>query len=196
MLIAILLGLVTVVPVSFLEFIIPDFTLFKTSPILSLLIKSIILYGLVEEVLKAALILPLPKKNTSLRDFLMLSFCFGLALGCFESVVYYLDHLNSALNIGATVLYVQIFIRIFTSDIIHMTCAGLGGMFIYSIWHKCTKVSCLITAVLLHGLYDFFVPFQLEFSWLKWFAIPVIILAALECRIKYTDLQKIQEDCA
>lgn len=194
MMFAILLGLIAVVPISFLEFIIPDFTFFKDSLILSLLLKSVIVYGLIEELLKAALIIPLPKKNTSLRDFLLLSFCFGLTLGCFESVVYYLDHWNSAQNIGATVLYVQIFVRIFTSDIIHMTCAGLGGLFIYSIWHKCTKISCIITAVLLHGLYDFFVPFQLDFSWLKWFAIPVIILAALECRIKYKDLEKILEN--
>ena len=75
-----------------------------------------------------------------------------------------------------------------------MTCTGLCGMFIYSCRHKPAKTSLLITAVILHGIYDFFAGFSTT-SNLRWFSIAVVLMAIAECRIKYTSLQNNEEDC-
>jgi len=190
-LLAVLFGLIAVVPISFLQFFIPDLSGLFKSPILFSIIQSLLLYGLIEETLKTALILPLPHKNYSCLNFLLLSFVMGLALGCFESVVYFFDHMQTAKAKGAQLLFLPIFLRIFTSDIIHVSCTGLGGLFIWSCRNECggkksPRISILITAILLHGFYDFFAGFT---SQLRWFSAAVILLALVECRIKYTSLQ-------
>lgn len=192
-LVAILLGLLAVIPISFIQFFIPDFSGLFHSPILFSLLQSIILYGLIEEAFKTALIVPLPHKNMTCLNFLLISFVMGLALGCFESVVYFFDHLQKARNKGADLLFTQIFLRIFTSDIIHLTCTGLGGLFIWSCragrescGRKRGRFSILITAILVHGFYDFFAGFT---NGLRWFSGAVVLLAIAECRIKYMSLQ-------
>ena len=181
--IAILLGLAAVIPISVIQFFLPSLNILTSMPILREILKSLFLYGLVEEILKCVFVLPLPKKDKSVLEFLLLAFTMGLALGCFESIVYYLDHLQMANNRNATLLYGQIFARIFSSDIIHMTCTGLCGLFIYSIRNKRTVITCLISAVLIHGVYDFFAGFQ---NALRWFSIAAILLAIVECRLKYS----------
>lgn len=191
-LIAILLGLAAVLPISFVQYFIPDFSGLFQSPILFSLLKSLFIYGLIEELFKTLLLLPLPHKiyqeNNNLRAFLLLSFVMGLSLGCFESVVYYFDHLQIANSRGATLLYGQIAVRIFTSDIIHITCTGLCGMFIYSVRNKTPRISFIITAVLLHGVYDFFAGFSAT-SNLRWFSVAVVLMSVAECRIKYNSLK-------
>lgn len=183
--IAVLLGLAAVLPISVIQFFLPSFNILTSMPILREILKSLLLYGLVEEILKCVFVLPLPKKDKSALEFLLLAFTMGLALGCFESIVYYLDHLQMANNRNATLLYGQIFARIFSSDIIHMTCTGLCGLFIYSIRNKRTFISCLLSAVFIHGVYDFFAGFQ---NALRWFAVAAILLAIAECRLKYTSI--------
>lgn len=185
-LIAILLGLIAVVPISFIQYFLPSIPLLNDSPVLKALLKSILLYGMVEELVKMLLILPLPHKEYSEFNFLMIAFVFGSAIGSFESVVYFLDHLQLAHLYGGQPLYGLIFLRIFSAVVIHITCTGLCGLFIFSIRQKTPKFSILLTAIMIHGVYDFFVGFQ---NGLRWFAIPVILLAIAECRIKYTSLQ-------
>ena len=181
--IAILLGLAAVLPISVVQFFLPSLDILTNLPILREILKSLLLYGFVEEVLKCVFLLPLPKKDKTALEFLLLAFTMGLALGCFESIVYYLDHLQMANNRNATLLYGQIFARIFSSDIIHMTCTGLCGLFIYSIRNKRTCITALLSAVFLHGLYDFFAGFQNN---LRWFALAALLLAIAECRLKYS----------
>lgn len=193
-LIAVLLGLFAVLPISFFQYFIPDFSGFFNSLILFSLIKSLIIYGLIEEAFKTLLLLPLPHKfydeTDNTHDFLLLSFIAGLSLGCFESVVYYFDHLQIANSRGATLLYGQIAVRIFTSDIIHMMCTGLCGLFIYSCRNKSIRISCLIVAVLIHGFYDFFAGFS---GGLRWFSVAVVLMSIIECRIKYTSIKNIDK---
>ena len=189
-LIAVLSGLFAVLPISVIQYFMPALPGLVITPVLRALLKSLLLYGLVEELFKTLLLIPLPHKNASRLDFLLLAFVAGLALGCFESVVYYFDHLQIANSKGATLLYGQIAVRIFTADIIHMTCTGLCGLFIYSCRNAPRKISCLIAAILLHGIYDFFAGFS---GSLRWFAIAVVLMAMVECRIKYTSL-KTEED--
>ena len=185
LLLAVLLGLAAVLPISVIQFFLPPVNILTNLPILRAILKSLLLYGLVEEILKSVFVLALPKKEKSALEFLLLAFTMGLALGCFESIVYYLDHLQMANNRNATLLYGQIFLRIFSSDIIHMTCTGLCGLFIYSIRNKCTNITCILSAVFIHGFYDFFAGFQ---NGLRWFAVAAILLAIVECRLKYTAL--------
>ena len=190
--IALLLGLAAVLPISIIQFFLPPVNILSDSPILREILKSLLLYGLVEELLKCVFILPLPKKDKSAFEFLMLSFTVGLALGCFESIVYYLDHLQIANNRSATLLYGSIFARIFSSDLIHMTCTGLCGLFIFSVKNKQTRITCLFSAIILHGVYDFFAGFQ---NGLRWFAVFAILLALVECRLKYSVLAHPDESC-
>ena len=190
-LIAVLLGLATVLPISFIQYFMPAIPGLPLSPVVRALLKSVLLYGLVEEAIKTLALLPLPHKlydnENDRAGFLMLAFTVGLSLGCFESVVYYFDHLQIANSRGATLLYGQIAVRIFTSDVIHIMCTGLCGLFIYSCRNKPAHVSFLVAAVLLHGIYDFFAGFS-STSNLRWFSIAVVLMAIIECRVKYTSL--------
>ena len=209
LLIAALLGLVAVLPISLIQYFIPDLSVLFSSPILFSLVQSLVIYGFIEEAIKTLALLLLPHKlydNNStvggaldgagssasggaLSDrlgFLLLVFTAGLSLGCFESVVYYFDHLQIANSRGATLLYGQIAVRIFTSDVIHWSCTGLCGLFIYSYRNKPGRVSCLVAAVLLHGIYDFFAGFS---GGLRWFSVAVVLMSIAECRIKYKSLQ-------
>ena len=185
-LIAVLFGLIAVFPISFIQYFLPDIPGFISAPLLRTLLKSILIYGLVEAAIKMALVIPLPHKNFTALNALLLAFIMGLSLGCFESVVYYFDHLQKANFKGAQLLYGQITLRIFTSDIIHMTCTGLSGLFIFSTRNKKAKISFFILSVLLHGVYDFFAGFSGN---LKLFSLAVVVLAVAECRIKYVSLQ-------
>ena len=190
-LIAVLLGLIAVFPISLIQFFLPEFTIFERNPVLQTLLKSIIIYGFTEELVKMLFLIPIPHKKLSESDFLFLAFFMGLTLGCFESAVYFLDHLQMAASRGAQLLLSQIFVRIFTSDLIHMACTGLCGLFLYSCRNKPVSVSVFILAVVLHGVYDFFAGFQND---LKYFSIAVIILAFIECRNKYVSLQNLCEN--
>lgn len=192
LLLAILLGLLAILPGSIIQYFIPENSNLMRYPILYSLLKSLLIYGFLEEFFKAAFIAPLPKKNYSILGFLCLSFTFGLSFCCFESVVYFLDNLQLSINRNGQFLYSLIFSRLITSDIIHTACAGLCGLFIYSCFvMKKFKVGYFIEALILHGLYDFFICFK---NGLRWFFIPVLLLSILECRIKYTNLKKLEEN--
>ncbi len=184
---AMLLGLISVLPISAIQYFLPDFNILIRHPILLQLLKSLLLYGFVEEAIKCLLLSPIPRKNKSALNYLLIAFLFGLTLGCFESVVYFLQKLASNYERGGELLYKQLFVRIFSSDIIHMTCAGLSGLFLYTWSQNKPKVSFFVIAILLHGIYDFFAGFQ---NGLKWFAVPVILLALIECRVKYTSISE------
>ena len=182
LLLAILFGLIAILPISFIQYFIPDFKLFFTNQILGQLIKSFLLYGFIEEIFKMLFLLPLTKNKTEIKDFLLIALMLGLSLGCFETAVYYFDHLNRATTKGASLLYGQIFVRIFTADIIHIACSILNGLFVYSVKSNKKKVSILVMSILIHGIYDFFAGFQGGF---KIFSIFVVLLAIIECRVKY-----------
>ena len=185
--VAVLIGLLTVIPISFIQFFLPDIPFLLKFPLWNTLFKSLVIYGFVEELIKMLMTVLLPHKKSSALQFLFLAFLMGISLGCFESVVYFLDHLQKANAKGAQLLYSQIFMRIFTSDIIHLTCAGLGGLFVVSCRQKKVKVSIFVFSVILHGFYDFFAGFA---NFFKYFSFIVILLAIVECRIKYLSLKQ------
>lgn len=181
--VAALMGLAAVLPISVIQFLVPDIRfLEQNSPLLYTLLKSLLLYGLVEEAIKTVCLLPIPHKNGTLISFFLLSLFSGLTLGCFESTVYFLDHLQSAAARGAQLLYSQIFLRIFSTDIIHAACTGICGIFVFARKERKNRLSCLVTAVLIHGFYDFFAGFNNGF---RWFSAAVVLFSAIECRVKY-----------
>ena len=191
---AILLGLAIVFPISVIQYVVPTTNVFQNMPIVGTMLKSLIIYGLVEELFKTIVLVPVLstksiKEEYSALQLLFLSFLLGLSLACFESLVYLFDRLQIANNKGAQLLYHHIFLRIFTSDLIHMSCAGLCGLFVISKRYNNnkSKISYLFLAILLHGIYDFFAGFQNN---LKYFSYFVVLLALIECRVKYTALTK------
>lgn len=193
-LLAILLGLAIVFPISVIQYVVPTTNVFQNMPIVGTMLKSLIIYGLVEELFKTIVLVPVLstksiKEEYSAIQLLFLSFLLGLSLACFESLVYLFDRLQIANNKGAQLLYHHIFLRIFTSDLIHMSCAGLCGLFVISkrFNNNKSKISYLFLAILLHGIYDFFAGFQNN---LKYFSYFVVLLALIECRVKYTALTK------
>ena len=193
-LLAILLGLAIVFPISVIQYVVPTTNVFQNMPIVGTMLKSLIIYGLVEELFKTIVLVPVLstksiKEEYSALQLLFLSFLLGLSLACFESLVYLFDRLQIANNRGAQVLYYLVFLRIFTTDLIHMACAGLCGLFVISKRYNNnkSKISYLFLAILLHGIYDFFAGFQNN---LKYFSFLVVLLAIIECRVKYTSLTK------
>ena len=193
-LLAILLGLIIVFPISVIQYVVPTTNVFQNMPIVGTMLKSLIIYGLIEELFKSLALVPVLstksiKEEYSAIQLLFLSFLLGLSLACFESLVYLFDRLQIANNKGAQLLYHHIFLRIFTSDLIHMSCAGLCGLFVISKRYNNnkSKISYLFLAILLHGIYDFFAGFQNN---LKYFSYFVVLLALIECRVKYTALTK------
>lgn len=193
-LLAILLGLIIVFPISVIQYVVPTTNVFQNMPIVGTMLKSLIIYGLVEELFKSFALIPVLSSKSVKEDYsplqmLFLAFLLGLSLACFESLVYLFDRLQIANNRGAQVLYYLVFLRIFTTDLIHMTCAGLCGLFIISKQYNNgkLKISYFVLAILLHGIYDFFAGFQNN---LKYFSYFVVLLALIECRVKYTALTK------
>lgn len=183
LLLAMVLGLLCVLPVSVIQFFAGMAPFFSNRNLIYILLKSFLLYGFIEEICKMGLSFALPHKEYTAFDFLMLSFFFGLSLGCFESVIYFLDHLQKSTAMGGVLLYRPVFVRMFTSDLIHTFCAGILGIFVYEKRRGDIHVSLVVIAVLIHGIYDFFAGFSNSY---KYFSIAVILFAALECRTKYS----------
>lgn len=189
LLVSLLAGLICVLPVSVIQYFAGMAPFFTNQNLLSVLLKSLVLYGLIEELCKLIMILFIPgTKNTNTsgaRDFLLLSFFFGLSLGCFESVIYFLDHLQKSTSIGGELLYRPVFVRMFTSDLLHLFTAGLIGLYMFEKRRPEGEghFFLVILAVLIHGVYDFFAGFSNSFSY---FSLAVILFAAIECRVKYT----------
>lgn len=187
-LIAILLGIVAVFPISAIQYFIPSIPVLDAYPVLHSLLRSIFLYGLIEEIIKGACLIPLPHKNFTALQFLFISFVLGITIGCFESAVYYFNELQGVFNSNGEVklLYGNIFLRLFSSDVIHMTCTGICGLCIFSWRENKHSVSFVILAVILHAIYDFFAGLPSGF---KWFSIAVVLLAVIECRLKYSSIK-------
>jgi RsiW-degrading membrane proteinase PrsW (M82 family) len=181
-----LLGLLAVVPITFIQFYIAGIPFFNSGRWSSELFKAILFNGLIEELLKMAVLFLIPSKKLTLGRFFACALLCGLSLGCFESVIYFLQHLQSANSRGAVLLYEQIFIRMFTTDILHMFCAGLAGLFVWSVKQHKTDVMAIIYPVIIHGLYNFFALFD-EY---RWFALAAILFAAVQCRIRYVNMKE------
>ncbi|QNL96496.1 PrsW family glutamic-type intramembrane protease [Treponema sp. Marseille-Q4132] len=179
---AVLLGLLAVAPISILQFYAADIPFLNSDHWITQLLRAVLFNGLIEEFIKIIFMLFLPSKRLSLGKFFLCACICGMSLGCFESAIYFLQHLQQANTIGAHLIYAQIFTRMFTSDAVHTLCAGLGALFIRSIKRMRIDIAAVLFAPLIHGLYDFFALYD-DF---KWFSAAAILFLAVQCRIGYT----------
>ena len=180
---AVLAGLLAFVPIVILQFLFWNLRiemLMRANLFLSI-IHSLVFFGLIEEGLKAASLLVLKSRGESLRNFFAYSILAGMALGCFESVVYLLTAVGTRPQVSAEFLQ-MIFLRMATALVIHALCAGLGGLCIFYSKNIRRNFSPLVFAIVIHGIYDFFAANAYP---LKYFSVAVILLAVLECRIFY-----------
>lgn len=178
------LGLVAVIPIAFVEYLVFSLPIFTSPTFSSILITSLVFNGLIEETLKMAFMLLLPCKKLNLQSFFACSLLCGLVFGSFESVIYMLADIQRISSAGTGIVFKLIMIRMCTAVIIHTLCTGLSGIYIWSFRKKKVKITPFIFAVFLHGLYNFFANQEKPFYW---FIIPVILFAAVECRIRYLD---------
>ena len=176
-----LLGLVAVLPVAFTEYVILSLPIFNSGSFVSVIVVAFIFNGLIEESLKMITLLFLPSKKLNLPSFFCCCMICGLAFGSFESVVYMLVSLQKMTS-GTGIIYKLVVSRLFSAVIIHTLCTSLSGLYIWTFRKKKTKIFPFILAVTLHGLYNFFASYPVPFYY---FIIPVILFAALECRIRY-----------
>lgn len=172
-LIACLLGLFSVIPIAAFQFLLDAQHLFTASSLLTVLVQSLVLNGLIEEAIKMGLLFIVPAKDMELKEFFAYSLLCGLAVGCFESVIYLISGYE---NVG---------LRMITAVIIHVTCTGLSGLFVYSVKYKCRKVLPFVLAVLIHGIYNYFAGFS---GGIQYFSFIVILFAVIECRVRYKSI--------
>nr|QGT51468.1 hypothetical protein Unknown280_1600 [uncultured Spirochaetaceae bacterium] len=184
---AALAGLVAFVPIVILQFLLlGNLQKFMRANLFLSIIHSLIFFGLIEEGMKAASLLILKSRGETLRNFFAYSILAGMALGCFESVVYLLTALGTRPQVSAEFLQ-MIFLRMATALVIHTLCAGLGGLCVFCSKNIRRNFAPLVFAILIHGIYDFFAAFN---SPLKYFSVAVILLAVLECRIFYLRIRE------
>jgi hypothetical protein len=178
-----LLGLLTVIPASFVQYYILGLPIFMAGTAVNLLITAIIFNGLIEESFKMLFMAFLPQKKLTLPAFFSCALLAGLTLGSFESVIYLIKRLNeSTAAAGPESFYTLLLTRSLTSVIIHTFCAGLGGLYLWFFKTKNSHLMPFVWAVLLHGAYNFFAGFKSGFYS---FAVIAILFTILECRIWY-----------
>lgn len=165
-----LLGLLSVVPIALVQFLILSLPIFTSNTLASVLVTAMVFNGLVEEGLKMLCMLLLPSRKTEFPVFFCMALLTGLALGCFETVIY--------LFAGQQ----EIGVRMATAVLIHVFCAGLSGIYVWLFRQRRTRTSPFVLAAVLHGAYNFFAGFSGGY---RWFSVLAIAMAALECRIWY-----------
>lgn len=180
---AVLAGLLAFVPIVVLQFlfVVGRLEILMRANLFLSIIHSLVFFGLIEEGVKAASLLVLKARGESLRNFFAYSILAGMALGCFESVVYLLTAVGTRPQVSTEFLQ-MIFLRMATALVIHTLCAGLGGLCIFYSKNIRRNFSPLVFAIVIHGIYDFFAANSYP---LKYFSVAVILLAVLECRIFY-----------
>ncbi len=173
-------GLLALIPIALAQFLIPGMRLFGQSRAISIMLYSIVFLGLVEECFKALMLFMVGAKGERLGVWFCLSLLAGMIFGCFESVIYFLQDFQ---NIGHGVTLNLIYLRMFTAVLVHTLCSGLGGFFVFYQKNIRANIWPLFTAVVIHGLYDYFVSFN---SPLKYFSVAVILFAAMKCRVYFS----------
>ena len=173
-LLAILLGLLSLVPIVILQSFVRNLPVFTSNTLLAALITVMLFNGLIEESVKMAVLFLLPIKKMNFSSFVALSLVAGLALGCFETVIYLFSG------------YLDIEVRTATAVVMHCLCTGLSGISVW-LWKnpgekKKAAWAPWLWAVVLHGSYNFFAGFS---GFYRWFSLATMMLTALESRIWY-----------
>ena len=180
-LLAILLGLLSLVPIVIIQSFVRNLPVFTSNTLFAALITVMLFNGLIEESVKMGTLFLLPVKKMNFPTFFALSLVAGLALACFETVIYLFSG------------YLDIEVRTATAVVMHCLCTGLSGISVW-LWKnpgekKKKSWAPWLWAVILHGSYNFFAGFS---GFYRWFSLATIMLTALESRIWYKKIGGIE----
>ncbi|OJF77272.1 MAG: hypothetical protein BKP49_02040 [Treponema sp. CETP13] len=171
----ILAGFGAIIPISIAQYFLEPLNSFLGNSLTSVFITALLFNGLIEEAIKMLFIFFIPGKNKRKSTFFAVALIAGCTFGCFEAVVY--------LIAGST----NISTRLFTAVLLHTFCAGLSGIYIWTLKNTKAMLSPFLLAVVLHGIYNFFAGFTNDF-W--WFSVITIVFAIMQCRIYYTKIDE------
>ena len=192
-LIACVLGILAVFPASFIQYAVFKIPFFNRSTFFALFFSALLVNGLVEESVKGLFLYLVPRKRLSFLTFFCCAALFGLSAGSFESVIYVVRKISGEnlpgliASVGVNAIFRMVLARIFSAQLIHAFCTGLLGFAVFTFVNKPFCVVPFIYAVVVHGLFNFFVSFSSAYNFL---AIVAILFAAVECRIWYKSIQK------
>lgn len=168
------LGIVTVAPIAFLQFVLFGTGLFQAYSLAGVLVSAIVINGLIEELVKAILLFFIPQIKADKKVFFLYSLTAGLALGCVETFIYLI---SGSVNMFA--------LRLVTAVVLHTLCAGLDGLFVFGVRTGQTVFAPVVFSVFLHGVYNYFAGFNTNTIYF-YLSFAAILFAAVECRIRYT----------
>jgi len=179
-LISILSGLAAIIPIAVIQLFVLSLPVFSSTKIVSVLLTSILFNGLIEETIKMLMLMLIPGKKKDVLTFVICSLIAGFSIGTFETVVYMLMYGTGA-----------IIIRYATAVLIHTFCAGLSGLYIWSFKQKKQYLMPFISAVLIHGLYNFFAGCAFP---LNIFSYVTIVYAVVRLKFSYDRLTNAESD--
>lgn len=190
--ISIALALAAVIPASLIQYAAGAVPFFSAGTFLSLLCGSLILNGLVEESVKFGFECLIPRKRMEFTLFFCCILLFGLTVGSFESIIYTLGKIQADVrHMGQTAAVRLIFRRMVSAQLVHLFCSALSGFSVWSLGGGQRKIRALVSAVLLHGMYDFFMSFGKSF---RFFAFAAIVFALVEIRQFYRETKYPQSE--
>lgn len=181
-----LIGLLAILPAAFVQLYFRDAKIFNVNTMFNVLVTSILLWGLTEEFVKMFFLNFIGVKNKELHVYFVCCLMAGLTFGTLESVVYLINHIDTAQEtLGVSEAIGFLCRRMVSAVLIHTACAGLSGLFIWKYRNKNFGPGPFIFAVILHGIYNFFAAFNGTFYYFSYVAIA---MAILECRIYYKEI--------
>ncbi|MCM1321345.1 MAG: PrsW family glutamic-type intramembrane protease [Bacteroides sp.] len=174
---AVLTGLIAIIPAAAAQFALGQLVMrfFAGS---GAAVFLLIANGCTEECIRALILRGcLPSKQQTAAAFFAAACIAGLSFGSFEAVIYFIA---GSQHIG---------LRLFTAVILHCSCSGLCGLFIWGQKTGSRRPFIFIQAAAIHSVYNFFASFS-NFIW--YFSIAAILFSVAQCSIfyKYFDGQK------
>lgn len=162
------LGFLSVLPAIIIEMLILQFVPDRFS-VINIIIKSFIVAGLVEEgiKLKTVLLVAYPNKNfDELTDGIVYTITASLGFALFENIFYSFGPSSTLILRGVTAVP------------LHAIASGIMGYYIgkSKFGDPNLKYKGLLIAVLVHGLYDFFLFYG---SWLPVLTIPLLVISGI-----------------
>lgn len=179
--VAIFSGMVAIIPSVLIQFFVPNILRLGLSSdssvsystaqvLLSLLLGTFILNGLIEEGFKTIFSMVLLPNRHNLKEFLLLCLIMALSFATFENVVYII------LGMGFVAL------RMISATLVHLICSVLNGFFIWNAFQKKLALRPIFCSVVVHTLYNFFVSLN---GAIRWAAIAVVLFGIFECILFY-----------
>ena len=161
-------GFLSVLPAIAIEMLILQFVPDRFS-VVSIMIRAFIVAGLVEEgiKLKTVLLVAYPSKNfDEVTDGIVYTITASLGFALFENIFYSLGPVSILILRGVTAVP------------LHAAASGIMGYYIgkSKFGDPNLKYKGLLIAVLIHGLYDFFLFYG---SWLSLLIIPLLIISGI-----------------